>query len=141
VRIGELRQRTGVSQRLLRYYEEQGLLDPARRPSGYRSYGESDVATVLHIRTLLAAGLSTARIAELLPCMGTDGYRLVAGDCPELLIDLNRERDRLSAAISELDFARRTLDVVIATAPPESERAAADLRRGDSAASSDLGAP
>ncbi|HZA15408.1 MAG TPA: MerR family transcriptional regulator [Pseudonocardiaceae bacterium] len=129
MRIGELRQRTGVSERLLRYYEEQGLLHPARRSSGYRQYAESDVMTVLHVRSLLAAGLSTATIAELLPCMGVDGARLVA-DCPELLIDLCRERDRLTASIGELKTARRALDAVIATASPETEHAAAELLRG-----------
>lgn len=123
MRIGKLQQRTGVSQRLLRYYEEQDLIHPKRQPSGYREYTESDVTTVLHIRNLLAAGLSTTTIADLLPCMGTDGDRLVA-DCPELLIYLNRERDRLSATIRELETARSALDVVIATAPPETERAA-----------------
>lgn len=129
MRIGELRQRTGVSERLLRYYEEQGLIHPARRPSGYRQYAESDVMTVLHVRSLLAAGLSTATIAELLPCMGADGARLVT-DCPELLIDLCHERDRLTASIGELHTARRALDAVIATASPETERAAAELLRG-----------
>jgi DNA-binding transcriptional MerR regulator len=128
VRIGELSRRTGVSERLLRYYEEQGLLQPQRRPSGYREYGESDVATVLHIRNLLAAGLSTATIADLLPCMGTDGDRLIA-DCPELLIDLDRERERITASIRELERARNTLDAVIATAPPEARRAADGLAR------------
>jgi DNA-binding transcriptional MerR regulator len=126
VRIGELSRRTGVSVRLLRYYEEQDLLRPVRRPSGYREYREADVTTVLHIRNLLAAGLSTATIADLLPCMGSDGDRLIA-DCPELLIDLGRERDRISASIRELERARTTLDAVIATAPPETRRAAAGL--------------
>lgn len=81
---------------------------------------------MLHIRILLAAGLSTATVAELLPCMGTDGARLVA-DCPELLVDLHRERDRLTAAIVELESSRQTLDAVIATAPPGTEQAAAEL--------------
>jgi DNA-binding transcriptional MerR regulator len=128
VRIGELSRRTGVSERLLRYYEEQDLLHPLRRPSGYREYAESDVVTVLHIRNLLAAGLSTTTIADLLPCMGNDGDRLIA-DCPELLIDLDRERERISASIQELERARKTLDAVIATAPPDARRAADDLVR------------
>lgn len=129
MRIGELGQRTGVSVRLLRYYEEQGLISPARRLSGYREYTSADVATVGHVRSLLAAGLSTATIAELLPCMGSDGARVVA-DCPELLVDLYRERARLSAAIGDLETARRALDAVIATAPPETAGAAAAISAG-----------
>ncbi|MGI5281925.1 MerR family transcriptional regulator [Nonomuraea polychroma] len=126
MRIGELERRTGVNRRLLRYYEEQGLLHPERKPSGYREYAESDVATVRHIRSLLAAGLSTTTIADLLPCMGKDGDALIA-DCPELLLDLHRERARIQAAIHELETARTTLDAVIATAPPEAEQAARAL--------------
>ncbi|MGC7098357.1 MerR family transcriptional regulator [Amycolatopsis lurida] len=127
MRISELARRTGVSQRLLRYYEEQGLLRPQRLPSGYRVYDESDVTTVEHIRNLLAAGLSTTTIADLLPCMGSAGGQLIA-DCPELLVDLHRERARLTAEITELTTARSTLDQVIATAPPSVEHAAAQLR-------------
>ncbi len=73
MRIGELSRRTGVSERLLRYYEEQGLLHPYRRPSGYREYQEGDVEVVRRIRTLLSAGLPTVLIAEVLPCMRNDG--------------------------------------------------------------------
>ncbi|MFC0624104.1 MerR family transcriptional regulator [Kribbella deserti] len=126
MRIGELKRRTGVSERLLRYYEEQGLLHPERRASGYREYSEADVTTVGHIRNLLAAGLSTTTIADVLPCMGSDGGRLIA-DCPELLLDLFRERDRLTSSIAELSTALRTLESVIATAPPDVTRAAAEL--------------
>ncbi|WP_307815256.1 MerR family transcriptional regulator [Planobispora rosea] len=123
MRIGELERRSGVNRRLLRYYEEQGLLRPERKPNGYREYAEPDVAAVRHIRNLLAAGLSTATIADLLPCMGKDGDDLIA-DCPELLLDLHREHARIQAAIHELETARTTLEAVIATAPPEAERAA-----------------
>ncbi|MGH8968040.1 MAG: MerR family transcriptional regulator [Actinomycetes bacterium] len=130
MRIGELQRRTGVSQRLLRYYEEQNLLQPQRRPSGYRDYGESDVTRVRHVRNLLAAGLSTATIADILPCMGTDGERLVV-DCAELLVDLYRERERLGAAIDELVTACRTLDTVIATAPTRIREEAEPRLRSD----------
>jgi DNA-binding transcriptional MerR regulator len=60
----------------LRYYEEQGLLKPLRQPSGYREYGEQDADIVRGIRIMLAAGLHTATIAELLPCMIDDGQGL-----------------------------------------------------------------
>lgn len=121
MRIGELARRAGVAPRLLRYYEEQGLLSPQRTAAGYREYAEADLDVVHHVRTLLAAGLSTATIADLLPCMGADGPRLVAS-CPELLDDLHRERDRLTAMIDELAAARDGLDAVIAGAVPVDAR-------------------
>lgn len=118
MRIGELSRRTGVSERSLRYYEEQGLLQPSRRPSGYRVYEESDVDTVRHIRLLLAAGLGTAIIAEALPCMVDTGKGLAPG-CPELAEGLTGERARITAAIDELTRARSLLDDVIAATPPD----------------------
>lgn len=38
MRIGELAAKTDTSTRLLRYYEEQGLIMAQRRPNGYRWY-------------------------------------------------------------------------------------------------------
>ena len=116
IRIGELSRRSGVNQRLLRYYEEQGLLRPQRRPSGYREYLPSDVAVVRRIRGLLAAGLSTATISSVLPCIREDGERLVP-TCPDLLAQLRRERDRIDQAIEDLTASRQALDTVIAAAP------------------------
>ncbi|MER6815371.1 MerR family transcriptional regulator [Spirillospora sp. NPDC000708] len=66
--IGELSRRTGVSARLLRYYEEQGLLAAGRDANGYRRYSGDSVATVRKIRVLLEAGLSTEVIRQVLPC-------------------------------------------------------------------------
>ncbi|MFF9896987.1 MerR family transcriptional regulator [Streptomyces longispororuber] len=118
MRMGEFSRRTGVSQRLLRYYEEQGLLAPARRPSGYREYTEEDAATVRGIRVLLAAGLSTATIAELLPCMVDDGGTL-APACSGMLPDLTKERDRIDEAVAGLLAARSRLDEIIDATVPE----------------------
>src|SRR5688572_11481965 len=69
MRIGELAERTGTSRRLLRYYEEQGLLSPARSPNGYREYSEAMVDRVLQIRGLLEAGLPTRIVKRILPCI------------------------------------------------------------------------
>lgn len=115
MRIGELARRTGISQRALRYYEEQGLLRPLRRPSGYREYRETDLRTVRNIRTLLAAGLNTTTIAGVLPCLVEDEEEPVPA-CPELVTILNVDRDRISMAIDDLQAARATLDAIIAAA-------------------------
>ncbi|GAB2581862.1 MerR family transcriptional regulator [Streptomyces capparidis] len=116
MRIGELARRTDVSPRLLRYYEEQGLLRPVRRPSGYREYGEADVERVRRIRALLAAGLNTATIADVLPCTVDTGGGLAAA-CPGLLADLRRERERIGRSIAELQTARTMLDAIIEATP------------------------
>ncbi|MBV1945934.1 MerR family transcriptional regulator [Streptomyces sp. BV129] len=121
MRIGELSRRTGVHERLLRYYEEQDLLHPERLPSGYREYREGDVHTVSRIRGLLAAGLNTATIATILPCLREETDRLVP-TCPDLLLHLFRERDRITQAIQDLRTSREALTRVIEAAPAEVAR-------------------
>ncbi|RFS87467.1 MerR family transcriptional regulator [Actinomadura spongiicola] len=110
MRIGDVADKTGVSRRLLRYYEEQGLLRPTRLPNGYRQYSESDVVAVRHIRALLAAGLPTSVIAQLLHCVHDDGEQLVPSACPGMINHLRRERDRITDAITQLQGSQRALD-------------------------------
>lgn len=68
MRIGELSRATGVTQRALRYYEEQGLLTPGRTANGYREYGPDAPEAVGRIRALLAMGLPSRLIRDLVPC-------------------------------------------------------------------------
>jgi len=64
MKIGELAERTGIPARMLRYYEEQGLLTSERSANGYRSYDESDVERAARARGLVQAGLTT-RLAKV----------------------------------------------------------------------------
>jgi len=116
MRIGELSRRTGVSVRLLRYYEQQGLLAPARRPSGYREYRDEDVEQVRRIRLLLAAGLPTTRISHALGGLCEVSGRLTP--CAGLVSDLRQERTRIDETIRALLESRDILDRVISAAPP-----------------------
>ena len=50
----------------LRVYERRGLVDPDRTAGGTRLYSEADVARLVHIGELLAAGLNLAGIARVL---------------------------------------------------------------------------
>lgn len=59
MKIGELSERTGIPTRMLRYYEQQGLLSSERSTNGYRSYDESDVDRATRARGLVQSGLST----------------------------------------------------------------------------------
>ncbi|MFE5586448.1 MerR family transcriptional regulator [Kitasatospora sp. NPDC056531] len=123
MRIGELAHLTGVSTRLLRYYEEQGLLQPARTSAGYREYGEEDTVRVWQIRSLLAAGLSTRVIAELLPC--ATGPMPVLEACPNLVATLRGELADLDARIDDLTRSRRALSRYLAATNQPSEKQAA----------------
>jgi DNA-binding transcriptional MerR regulator len=114
VRIGDLADESGVSRRLLRYYEEQGLLRPTRLSNGYREYAESDVAAVRNIRSLIEAGLPTAVISRVLDCVHDDGERLVAENCPGVAGNLEGERRRIADAITRLQRSQRALDTLLA---------------------------
>ncbi|MER5714334.1 MerR family transcriptional regulator [Streptomyces sp. NPDC002132] len=116
MRIGDLAEKTGVSRRLLRYYEEQGLVRPVRQPNGYREYADSDVVAVRHIRTLLAAGLPTTVIAQVLGCVHDDGKRVVPSGCPAMVSHLRRENARILESITQLQAAQQALAALLAAA-------------------------
>ena len=99
LRIGEVAARAGVSVRALRYYEEQGLLEAERTPSGQRRYPESAVGRVHFVQQLYAAGLSSKDVLELLPCVHTG----VA--TPAMLARLTEQRDAIDRQVAELTAA------------------------------------
>ncbi|MFD4353642.1 MerR family transcriptional regulator [Nocardia sp. NPDC058518] len=113
MRIGELAKRTGVSERSLRYYEEQGLLVSGRTPGGHRDYPDLAVDRVIHIQELYAAGLSSKKIALILPCMRDADGRANERATPELVDELRTERARIDRTIADLLRSRGVLDEVI----------------------------
>ncbi|MFE5941980.1 MerR family transcriptional regulator [Streptomyces sp. NPDC056480] len=116
MRIGELARRSGVSDRSLRYYEAQGLLASERTPGGQREFGEWAVDRVIRIQALYAAGLTSKKIARLLPCMrDTDGAPSEIAT-PRLVEELHAERERIDRTIADLIRSRDVLDEVISAA-------------------------
>ncbi|MEU7894559.1 MerR family transcriptional regulator [Nonomuraea sp. NPDC049152] len=116
MRIGELSERTGTPRRLLRYYEEQGLINPDRCQNGYRTYDEGLVDRVMQIRGLLDAGLPTRLIKQILPCLDKPRVIHFSDATPEMLATLEQERDRMTERITCLtrnrDAIAEYLDVV-----------------------------
>jgi DNA-binding transcriptional MerR regulator len=110
MRIGELSERTGVSRRSLRYYEDQGLVVSTRSPSGQRHYAEDQVERVRLIQSFFAAGLSSRTIVEMLPCMTSRPTMRAAQDSMAVML---RERERLSAVLDAVLAARTALDRLI----------------------------
>ncbi|HEX6446271.1 MAG TPA: MerR family transcriptional regulator [Streptosporangiales bacterium] len=115
--IGELAERTGTSERLLRYYERVGLLSSERQANGYRTYDESACTTVRRIRALLAAGLPTRVIRRVLPCTDADAAVLPCPGVLDALRDQLRILDQRSAEIAAArDVLQRTITMTEASA-------------------------
>lgn len=116
MQIGELSARTGASVRMLRYYEEQGLLEPHRTASGYRIYAETDVDRVARIRCMLSAALPAGVVGQALRFL-LDG-RVTIPDVPEertrLADTLQDELDALTEKIAALEHSRALLAKVVA---------------------------
>ncbi|QRY82602.1 MerR family transcriptional regulator [Tsukamurella tyrosinosolvens] len=102
MRIGELARLSGTSRRLLRYYEEQGLIVPDREANGYRDYDARYVDRVQQIRGLLDAGLPTRIIKQILPCLDKPRSIHFPDATPEMLALLTQERDKLTERIAVL---------------------------------------
>ncbi|MCL2892585.1 MerR family transcriptional regulator [Brenneria tiliae] len=105
MRIGELARRTGVSERMLRYYEQEGLLQPARTDAGYRDYGNAEVQVAQRIRILSAAGLKIETIRILLPCILDNQPRFEP--CKEVRAALRQEVEKLDEKLRDLGESRQ----------------------------------
>ncbi|WP_028604149.1 Cu(I)-responsive transcriptional regulator [Ottowia thiooxydans] len=83
VAIGEAARASGVSPKMVRYYEELGLLGSVlRTDSGYRQYTSSDVHTLRFIKRARTLGFSMPEIAEL--------------------VGLWRDRERASSSVKQI---------------------------------------
>jgi DNA-binding transcriptional MerR regulator len=109
MRIGELSKRTGVASRMLRYYEEQGLITPRRLDNGYREYDEYLVDRVGKIKGLVDAGIPTRIVTSILPCLGQPQTIVVENAEPGLFDLLETERDRMS---EKIDFLTHNRDAI-----------------------------
>jgi DNA-binding transcriptional MerR regulator len=111
VRIGEAAERLGVSPRTIKYYEELGLLAPARGGGNYRDYDEEDLERVERIRKLQKLGFSLAAIREFLKYprrLDESGRRRLSTD--DLETALHALEEQLDAARRHVDAARAELE-------------------------------
>lgn len=65
--IGDAARASGVSAKMIRYYEQIGLIPPAARTaSGYRNYSGNEIHMLRFVRRARDLGFSVAGISELL---------------------------------------------------------------------------
>ena len=93
LKIGEFARLAGTNLRTLRYYEEIGLLEPARRSKGgFRYYRTTDVNRLRMVQTLQELGLHLDRIGEL---MDTRDQELTHREHLDRVREALVEQDRL----------------------------------------------
>ncbi len=103
--IGEAAKRAGLPVKTLRYYEDIGLVAPARQPNGYRDYGESDVHKLRFLQRARGLGFSIEDCRALLSLY--EDRNRASADVKRLAVTRIAEIDR---KLDELKGLRATLD-------------------------------
>ncbi|MEV8312363.1 MerR family transcriptional regulator [Streptomyces flavidovirens] len=122
MQIGEVAERTGLSLRTIRHYEEVGLVIPsARSKGGFRLYTDADVERLMVIRRMKPLDFSLEEMRDLLEIID----RIAATDDPATGEERERLRERLDSYRKIADARCQTLRAQLMAA----EDFAATLRR------------
>ncbi|KTR54006.1 MerR family transcriptional regulator [Curtobacterium oceanosedimentum] len=108
--IGELADRTGLSNRTIRHYDEVGLLHPSgRTEGGFRLYTDTDLARLLIIRRMKPLGFTLEQMAELLAVVDAleaadnDDRARLRGQLDEYIRDTEERRAKLEQHLGMAD--------------------------------------
>ncbi|ROR91088.1 methyltransferase [Nocardioides aurantiacus] len=106
--VGQLAQSSGLSVRMLRHWEDKGLVSADRSASGHRRYGPDQVTRLYRALALRRTGISLTRVAALLDEQDPDPVETLRNHLHDLDHDLRRRtllRDRLAAVLGSLEDA------------------------------------
>jgi len=107
--IGQAAKASGVSAKMIRYYEQSGLIPAAdRTASGYRDYSDTDVHMLRFIRRARDLGFSVAEISDLLGL-----WRDETRQSAEVKRLAQGHIDELEKKIKDLQDMARTLTVLV----------------------------
>ncbi len=115
--IGELAERTALSQRTIRHYDEIGLLTPSgRSEGGFRLYTEGDLGRLLLIRRMKPLGYSLDQMGDLLRALdGADGVGAAAESARRALNDFRTDAEERRAKLAkQLDAADEFIGLLTA---------------------------
>ncbi len=103
--IGAAAEITGVTAKTIRYYEEIGLILPARRSeNGYRNYADEDIQILRFIQRARRLGFSVRDVESLLTLWQDKGR--ASADVKELAL---KHIDEVEKRIEEMQSIRDTL--------------------------------
>lgn len=111
--VGQLSQASGLSARVLRHWQDMGLVTADRSPHGHQRYDPAQVTRLYRALALRRTGLSLSQIASLLDEQDPDPALTLRGHVKELDEDLRRRgelRDRLAAVLATLEDCAHTDD-------------------------------
>jgi MerR family Zn(II)-responsive transcriptional regulator of zntA len=115
--IGKLASRTHVSNDTLRYYEHEGLIEPAgKSPAGYRLYDDQSVRRIRFIKHAQQCGFTLAQIQELLVLRSRDAA--CCGDVRKRAIE---KKLQIESKIRAMKAMSKALDQLIADCADESQ--------------------
>lgn len=105
--IGELAERTGMSLRSLRHYDEIGLVTASgRTEGGFRLYTPEDVERLMLIRRMKPLGYSLDEMRELLDLVEGESDDGIAGSRAEALAEVvTRAHERRADLARKLEMA------------------------------------
>lgn len=106
MRIGELSKKSGFKVEALRYYETQGLLEPASRTdAGYRKYNDESLKQLGFIKQAKSVGFSLNEISELLTLRVERDQR----SCGDVKTIAEQKIEQIDAKLNELNKMRLAL--------------------------------
>lgn len=112
--IGELAKRSQCSVRVIRHYEQCGLLSSTRGENGYRRFDEAAIGHVARIRVLLRNGFTVDEIRPVVLMFDPRPRQLVCADVIRLYQAKVEELDRRIAELTQLrERASGRLDDII----------------------------
>ncbi len=120
LKVGKLAKATGLTVRTLHYYEEIGLLTPARRSEkGYRLYGRQQVERLQQIVSLQQLGFPLEEIRAMLDDGDYTLPRVLALHTARLQQHIERQQlllDRLESILKTLDGSKElTVETLLET--------------------------
>ena len=105
LRIGEVARRTGLPVKTIRYYCDEGLLQPKDRSAGgYRLFDEDNLAELAIIRALRAMDVSIPELARILEVRrsGVCNCSLLKGSIADKMASIDARISELAAMKDEL---------------------------------------